>query len=133
MALHGPASRKLELNVGACSARRALPTNRGICVQSNRMPQPPRNGTRANENRNALPGGDADQRFRILVESVKDYAIFMLDLQGRIQSWNVGAEIIKGYKAQEIIGKSIEVFYPPEDRARGLPARLLAQAATDGR
>jgi PAS domain S-box-containing protein len=94
---------------------------------------PPPNPTPAKGNRNASPAGDADQRFRVLVETVKDYAIFMLDLEGRIRTWNVGAEIIKGYKASEIIGCSFEIFYPPEDRARGLPARLLAEAAAAGR
>ena len=57
---------------------------------------------------------DADERFRLLVESVKDYAIFILDLDGRVSTWNAGAERIKGYRAVEIIGKHFSVFYPPE-------------------
>ncbi|HZW89653.1 MAG TPA: PAS domain-containing sensor histidine kinase [Myxococcaceae bacterium] len=74
-----------------------------------------------------------DERFRALVSSVKDYAIFMLDPSGRIETWNAGAERTKGYTADEIIGEHISRFYTPEDLARGLPAKLLAQARLDGR
>ena len=76
--------------------------------------------------------GTAD-RFRILVDSVKDYAIFMLDRQGRVQTWNAGARLIKGYEPAEILGKHIENFYTPPDRERGLPAQLLQQAVREGR
>jgi PAS domain S-box-containing protein len=58
------------------------------------------------------------ERFRLLIESVKDYAIFMLDAQGRVASWNIGAERIKGYTAEEIIGQHFSRFYPPEDIAK---------------
>jgi PAS domain S-box-containing protein len=61
----------------------------------------------------------SEERFRLLVESVRDYAIFMLDPTGHIATWNVGAERIKGYSAQEIIGKHFSIFYPPEDVAAG--------------
>ncbi|HZZ84149.1 MAG TPA: PAS domain-containing sensor histidine kinase [Anaeromyxobacteraceae bacterium] len=71
--------------------------------------------------------------FRRIVEGVTDYAIFMLDASGRIASWNAGAERIKGYEAQEVIGSHFSRFYPPEDVARGKPAWELAQAAKDGR
>jgi PAS domain S-box-containing protein len=74
-----------------------------------------------------------EERFRALVSSVKDYAIFMLDPTGRIESWNAGAERTKGYTADEIIGEHMSRFYTPEDIARGLPAALLAQAQRDGR
>ena len=74
-----------------------------------------------------------EERFRALVSSVKDYAIFMLDPTGRIETWNAGAERTKGYTAEEIIGQHMSRFYTPEDLARGLPAKLLAQAARDGR
>ncbi len=74
-----------------------------------------------------------DERFRALVSSVKDYAIFMLDPTGRIETWNAGAEHTKGYTAQEIIGQHMSRFYTPEDIARGLPARLLSEAAREGR
>jgi len=74
-----------------------------------------------------------DDRFRVLVESVKDYAIFVLDPQGRVETWNLGAELIKGYRPHEIIGKNIELFYTPEDRSRKYPAQLLALARAQGR
>jgi PAS domain S-box-containing protein len=68
-----------------------------------------------------------------LVESVKDYAIFMLDREGRVMTWNPGAERIKGYKADEIRGKHFSVFYPPEDIERGKPDYELKVAADEGR
>jgi len=74
-----------------------------------------------------------EERFRALVSSVKDYAIFMLDPSGKIETWNAGAERTKGYLAEEIIGQHMSRFYTPEDLARGLPAKLLAQAIRDGR
>ena len=58
---------------------------------------------------------DEKNRYQLLVESVQDYAIFLLDPSGFIQSWNIGAEKIKGYAANEIIGKHISIFYPPSD------------------
>ncbi|NUW32663.1 PAS domain S-box protein [Nonomuraea sp. SMC257] len=77
--------------------------------------------------------GESEERFRLLVQSVVDYAIFMLDPEGRIASWNAGAERIKGYRAQEIIGQHFSVFYPPEDVASGKPARELEVAVAEGR
>jgi PAS domain S-box-containing protein len=68
-----------------------------------------------------------------LVLSVVDYAVFMLDANGRVMSWNPGAERLKGYSADEILGEPYERFFTPEDRASGLPGRILAQAARDGR
>jgi PAS domain S-box-containing protein len=76
---------------------------------------------------------ESDDRFRVLVESIREYAIFMLDPLGRIATWNAGAEIVLGYKSGEITGKHIESFYTPEDRARGLPSDLLVRARRDGR
>lgn len=67
------------------------------------------------------------------MQSVSDYAIFMLDPQGRIASWNAGAERIKGYRAQEITGVHFSVFYPPEDVAAGKPQRELEIAVAQGR
>jgi PAS domain S-box-containing protein len=75
----------------------------------------------------------ADQQFRLLVSSVTDYAIFLLDGGGRVTSWNPGAERIKGYRAEEIIGRHFSQFYAPEDRARGTPEAALARARGDGR
>src|SRR5579884_1232788 len=68
-------------------------------------------------------------RYRILVEAVTDYAIFMLDPSGVVTSWNAGAQRIKGYTPQEIIGQHFSRFYTEEDRASGLPERVLAAAA----
>ena len=73
-----------------------------------------------------------DQRFELLVESVRDYAIFMLDPQGIVLTWNAGAERIKGYKAEEIIGEHFSRFYPPEALARGLPDLELKVASQTG-
>jgi PAS domain S-box-containing protein len=74
-----------------------------------------------------------DDRFRTLVSQIKDYAIFMLDTEGRVASWNEGAERIKGYEQDEILGESISRFYTAEDRERGHPAALLALAQKEGR
>jgi PAS domain S-box-containing protein len=75
----------------------------------------------------------SEERFRLLVDSVKDYAIFMLDPRGYVTSWNQGAERIKGYRATEIIGRHFSIFYPAEDRAAGEPARGLTAARREGR
>jgi PAS domain S-box-containing protein len=75
----------------------------------------------------------SEERFRLLLESVRDYGIFMLDPDGRVASWNVGAERINGYSADQIIGRHLSVFYPPEDVVAGKPARELRDAAELGR
>jgi PAS domain S-box-containing protein len=75
----------------------------------------------------------SEERFRILVENVKDYAIFGLDPEGRILSWNAGAEAISGYRAEEIIGQHFSRFYPQEAIDRRWPEEELAKAAADGR
>ena len=75
---------------------------------------------------------DNEVRFRLLVQSVKDYAIFMLDPQGYITTWNAGAQHIKGYAADEIIGKHFSTFYPAEDRASGKIERELEIATRVG-
>lgn len=72
-------------------------------------------------------------RYKLLIDSISDYAIFMLDAGGHVASWNPGAERFKGYKAHEILGQHFSRFYPPEDRANGLPVRALHTAATEGR
>ena len=74
-----------------------------------------------------------ESAFRLLVEGVRDYAIYMLDPAGRVVSWNRGAERFKGYAADEIIGSHFSRFYRDEDRADGLPARALATALAEGR
>ena len=75
----------------------------------------------------------SEESYRLLVESVKDYALIMLDPAGIVASWNPGAERFKGYKADEIIGKHFSTFYPPEALARGLPEMELRVAANEGR
>ncbi|WP_157572373.1 EAL domain-containing protein [Nevskia soli] len=74
-----------------------------------------------------------DQRFRMIVENVADYAIFMLGVDGNIVSWNRGAMLIKGYQAEEIIGRHFSVFYPEEDQRAGKTARELEIAGSTGR
>jgi PAS domain S-box-containing protein len=76
---------------------------------------------------------DSESRFRILVEGVVDYAIFMLDREGFVTNWNPGAERIKGYRGSEIIGRHFSVFYTEEDRANRMPERALATAAATGK
>ena len=71
---------------------------------------------------------ESEERFRQFVEGVTDYALFMLDPEGRVKSWNAGAQRIKGYTASEIIGRHFSIFYTDEDRARGEPERALASA-----
>ena len=75
----------------------------------------------------------SEERFRLMVENVKDYAIFMLNPQGYIESWNLGAENIKGYSADDIIGKHFSIFYPEEDLQRDKPGYELKVAAAVGR
>ena len=76
---------------------------------------------------------ESEERFRMLVESVRDYAIFTLDPAGHVRSWNAGARQINGYEAHEIIGSHFSRFYPPEAIARGWPDHELRVAAIEGR
>src|SRR4051812_34797652 len=89
------------------------------------QPEPPAGGS-------GQPFG-SEASFRLMVQHVVDYAIFMLDPTGRIVTWNAGAERIKGYRAGEIIGRHFSTFYPPEDVAAGKPDRELEVAAAYGR
>ena len=75
----------------------------------------------------------SEERLRLMIESVRDYAIFMLDPDGRVATWNQGAERIKGYTASEIIGQHFSVFYSSEDFANGKPAHELEAVLRDGR
>ena len=76
---------------------------------------------------------ETDQRFRLIVEGAKEYALLMLDPKGRVVSWNAGAERLKGYHAEEIVGQHHSRFYPPEDVRAGKPERALQQALVEGR
>ena len=75
----------------------------------------------------------SERRFQILVDSVEDYAIYMLDPLGHVATWNAGARRFKGYEADEIVGEHFSKFFLPEDRREGLPARILATAVSEGR
>jgi len=75
----------------------------------------------------------SEEQFRRLIQGVSDYAIYMLDPDGNVSSWNFGAERIKGYRPQEIIGRHFSTFYTPEDRESGLPEIALGLARTEGR
>ncbi|WP_293380751.1 PAS domain-containing sensor histidine kinase [Phenylobacterium sp.] len=76
---------------------------------------------------------DQAQRLELLIDAVKDYAVYLLDETGKVATWNTGAQLFKGYTAEEIIGQHFSVFYTPEDRAIGMPERALRTAATEGR
>ena len=76
---------------------------------------------------------ESERRYRRLVEAVVDYAIFQLDSSGRVATWNAGAERIKGYRPEEIIGRHFSTFYAPEDLEKGVPKTALEEAAEKGR
>jgi PAS domain S-box-containing protein len=92
--------------------------------------QPPKFGEASRRSETLLR--ESEERFRLLVESVRDYAIFMLDPEGHITTWNRGARRIKGYGLEEIIGEHFSVFYTEEDVERGHPAHELRLAAAEG-
>ena len=75
---------------------------------------------------------ESEETFRLLVDDVRDYAIFFLDPEGHVMTWNAGAERIKGYRADEIIGHSFVRFYLPQDVVAGVPSRLLRRATEQG-
>jgi PAS domain S-box-containing protein len=76
---------------------------------------------------------ESEERYRMLVDGIQDYAIFMMDPRGQILSWNAGAERIKGYRADQIIGHNFSCFFPPEDIQRGRPEEILRMTAASGR
>ena len=75
----------------------------------------------------------SEETLRLLLDGVKDYAVYMLDPEGRVASWNAGAARIKGYTTEEILGKSLSIFYPPEQQADGIPGKVLQYAISKGR
>jgi PAS domain S-box-containing protein len=129
------------------SARIARPlsslSRAAVALGHSEMPEPPLTGVReVNVVGRALVQAaerlqerqrERDRAFRLLVEAVRDYAIIMLDPEGRIVSWNPGAERIKGYRAEEILGRHFSTFYPSEDVAAGRPERELQIATREGR
>src|SRR6476646_2285285 len=76
---------------------------------------------------------ESERSFKLLVEGVVDYAIYMLDPNGYIVSWNAGAERAKGYAASEVIGRHFSTFYTPEDKAAGIPETALETARKQGK
>lgn len=76
---------------------------------------------------------DDTRRLQLLIDGIVDYAIYMIDIDGTIRSWNSGAQRLKGYTPEEIIGRPFASFYTPEDRSKGLPERALRIASRDGR
>src|SRR4051812_33705985 len=80
-----------------------------------------------------LQAASIEGRYRLLVDAITDYAIYMLDTEGRISSWNAGAQRFKGYTESEILGEHFSRFYTPEDLAAGIPAKALLTAETEGR
>jgi len=93
------------------------------------------NAQRDNSARGRAEGalGDSEEKYRMLLDGVHDYAIFLLDTGGLVVSWNAGAERIKGYTADEIIGQDFSCFFSPEDIKRGRPEELLGMTAASGR
>jgi PAS domain S-box-containing protein len=87
----------------------------------------------ANNETRAVAVEDRDVSYRLLVDSVQDYAIFMLDPDGQVTTWNVGAQRIKGYTPEDIIGQHFSVFYTPEDQEKGTPEKALETARREGR
>src|SRR6202167_3266266 len=75
---------------------------------------------------------ESEERYRMLLDGIHDYAIFMMDPHGQIVSWNAGAERIKGYSADQIIGQNFSRFFPPEDIKRGRPEEVLRMTAASG-
>ena len=86
-----------------------------------------------NRPQSKLDGLADARRLQLLIDAIVDYAIYMIDLDGTVRSWNSGAERLKGYSADEIIGKPFSLFYSPEDRAKGLPQTALRIASETGR
>ena len=80
-----------------------------------------------------MPISITEDPFELLVRSIVDYAIYMLDPDGHVSSWNAGAERIKGFVAEEIVGKHFSVFYTVEDRGAGVPKKVLETARNEGR
>ena len=128
-----PESREVFLRVCSEHSDIAGDQSQGRIVDPNATPE---RGTPSNEvadKRTNTEWRQREERFRRFVETVQDYAIFMLDPQGNVSTWNAGAERIKGYKASDIIGKNFSNFYMEEDIRSGKPRMELEVAAREGR
>ena len=106
-------------------------TRSGTTTAAHRLCQDHARHQRAQGAQEALR--QSEERFRLLVQGVTDYAIYMLDPQGIVTNWNAGAQRFKGYTEDEIVGQHFSRFYTEEDRQAGLPARALETAAREGR
>jgi PAS domain S-box-containing protein len=136
-----------SLTRGACSTNRPLPWRElsrrrlegPIVATHNELPAPPLRSVLAERDAAAVAAGgsttgaEGSGLYRLLVESVRDYAILALDPTGHILTWNAGAERLKGYKPNEVIGRHFSTFYSPEDIAAGKPAMELREAEREGR
>lgn len=107
-----------------------MPQKDGQVISADRPPQASNDTGPETELAEALTD---ERRFRMLVDAVIDYAIYMLDAEGRVSNWNAGAERIKGYRPEEIIGQHFSRFYTDEDRANDEPRKALEAAARQGR
>ena len=85
------------------------------------------------QEKNSRKGDEERERYRLLVENLKDYAVFTTDTNGYIDSWNLGAQETLGYTSAEVIGQKVDLIFTPEDRAKGAPQHELEQAARTGR
>jgi PAS domain S-box-containing protein len=113
------------------SSLRAKAATRRVGVRNDAKKHPKKMESRHRLAEQALR--ESQEQYRMLLDGIENYAIFMMDPQGRILSWNAGAERIKGYKADEIIGRNFSCFFPPENIARGRPEEMLRKTAASGR
>jgi PAS domain S-box-containing protein len=130
-ALHDRKPKNLgEISCGDESIRQGIYSVQVFPLSGNFLGVVFENVTDRNRSEQALR--ESEERFRLLVQAVQEYAIFQLDPLGQVVSWNSGAERLKGYRAEEVLGKHVSVFYPPEDVASGKPEQILAEAAQRG-
>jgi PAS domain S-box-containing protein len=88
---------------------------------------------RKDEPENQVALSDSEERFRLLIDSLQDYSVFPLSVDGRVSNWNLGAERLKGFSTQEALGLHISRFFPDEENAENVPERILRRAAAEGR
>jgi len=127
------ADREGHFDSGHARVLRELAAFVGIALRMLRNEQRLHQTLEAQEKAAEVTLRSSEQQFRRLVQGVTDYSIFMLDLDGRVVSWNAGAQRIKGYRPEEIIGEHFSRFYTEEDRQNGEPERALATALREGR
>jgi PAS domain S-box-containing protein len=130
-------SRRDELVVEGIAAQAAIAIDNARLFQANERAREEQRAFNETLERRIVERTEAlyrsEQQLDQLLSGIADYAIFLLDAEGRVLTWNTGAERIKGYAAREIIGRSFAQFYTPEDRAAGMPQRALATARAQGK